>query len=122
MLKIFLFETPTHCRVVLEGRMVGTGMKKLMTICAGPKSELKGRKLIIDMKDVMLISQEGEKALLQLINYGAKIRPDGVLVKCIVQQLACCSNKQVSDLVDASPASARSRRSAQASGTETWRE
>src|SRR5215472_4171256 len=75
MLKIFLFEAPTHCRVVLEGRMVGTGMKKLMTICAGPKSELKGRKLIIDMKDVMLISQEGEKALLQLINYGAKIRP-----------------------------------------------
>ena len=78
--------------------------------------------LIIDMKDVMLISQEGENALLQLINYGAKIRPDGVLVKCIVQQLACCSNKQVSDLVDESPASARSRRSAQASGTETWRE
>jgi hypothetical protein len=59
--------------------MVGTGITKLGTVCAGLKSELKGRALIIDMKDVMLISQEGENTLLQLINHGAKFCPDGVL-------------------------------------------
>jgi hypothetical protein len=57
--------------------------------------------LIIDIKDVMLISQEGENALLQLINHGAKFRPDGVLAKLILQQLAHRSKKQLSDLIDA---------------------
>ena len=63
----------TQCRVVFERRMVGTGITKLRTICARLKSELKGRALIIDLKDVMLISQEGENALLQLINHGSKV-------------------------------------------------
>lgn len=87
--------------------MVGTGITKLGTICARLKSELKGRALIIDMKDVMLISQEGENALLQLINHGAKFCPDGVLAKLILQQLAHRSKKQLSDLIDGSPVSAR---------------
>jgi hypothetical protein len=97
MLKISLSKTSTGCRVVLEGRMVGTGITKLGTICARLKSELKGRALIIDMKDVMLISQEGENTLLQLINHGAKFCPDGVLAKLILQQLAHRSKKQLSD-------------------------
>jgi hypothetical protein len=87
--------------------MVGTGITKLGTICARLKSELKGRALIIDMKDVMLISQEGENAVLQLINHGAKFGPDGVLAKLILQQLAHRSKKQLSDLIDGSPVSVR---------------
>ncbi len=121
MLKISLIETSIHCRVVLEGRMVGTGIKKLVTLCARLKSQLEERTLIIDMKDVTLISQEGENALLQLISYGAKIRADGVLVKYILQQLAHRSKKQVSDLVEASLTSARQRRSVETGGTEIWR-
>ena len=92
-----------RCRVVLEGRIAGTGITELRTICARLKSELKGRALIIDIKDVMLISQEGENALLHLINHGAKFRPDGVLAKLIVQQLAHRSNKQLSELIDEAP-------------------
>jgi len=61
---------------------------------------LKGRALIIDMKDVMLISQEGENALLQLIDHGAKFRPEGALAKLILQQLAHRSKKQLCDLID----------------------
>jgi hypothetical protein len=87
--------------------MVGTGITKLGTVCARLKSELKGRALIIDMKDVMLISQEGENALLQLIDHGAKFCPDGVLTKLILQQLAHRSKKQLSDLIDGSPVSVR---------------
>ncbi len=93
----------TQCRVVLEGRIAGTGITKLRTICARLKSELKGRALIIEIKDVMLISQEGENALLQLINHGAKFRPDGVLAKLVLQQLAHRSKRQLSDLIDGSP-------------------
>ena len=103
MLKISLAETSTNCRVVLAGQMAGTGVTELWTICTRLKSELTGRTLVIEMQDVVLISQEGENILLQLINQGAKLRTQGVLAKRILQQLAHRSNKQVSDLIDTSP-------------------
>jgi hypothetical protein len=87
--------------------MVGSGVKQLNTLFTRLKSELKIRALVIDIKNVVLISQEGENALLRLINQGAKLGSKGVLAKCIVQQLAHRSKRQVCDLVDASPASAR---------------
>lgn len=104
MLKISLIETSTKCRVVVEGRMTGAGVNELKTLCSRLKSELKLRALVIDIKNVVLISQEGENALLRLINQGAKLGAEGMLAKCIVQQLAHRSKRQVSDLVDASAA------------------
>lgn len=100
MLKISLTHTPTQCRVVLAGRMVGTGINELRTMCARLTSELKGRALVIEMKEVVLISQEGENTLLQLIHQGAKFHAQGVLARRILQHLAHRSNKQVSDLID----------------------
>lgn len=58
MLKIALTEMSTQCRVVLEGRMAGTGITRLRTLCARLDSELKGRALVIDIKGVRRISQE----------------------------------------------------------------
>jgi anti-anti-sigma regulatory factor len=100
MLKISLAETSTQCQVVLEGRMVGSGVTELRTICAGLIAELKERALVIDIKNVILISQAGENTLLQLIKHGAKLRHQGVLAKCVIQQLAQRSKKQPSDLID----------------------
>lgn len=104
MLRISLFETAAQWRVILEGRMVGTGLVKLRTLCARHKSKSNGRALVIDMKGVMLISQEGENLLLQLINNGAKLRVEGVLAKCLLQQLARRSKKELSDIIETSPA------------------
>lgn len=109
MLKISALETSTQCRVVLEGQMVGAGVRELKTLYPRLASELKVRALVIDIKNVVLISQEGENALLRLIDQGAKLGVQGVLAKCILPQLAHRCKRQVSDLVDASPASARMR-------------
>ena len=87
--------------------MVGTGINELRTTCARLLSELKGRALVIDMKEIVLISQEGENTLLQLINQGAKFHAQGVLARRILHQLAHRSNKQVSDLIDTLPISER---------------
>ncbi len=103
MLNISLTKTSTRCRVVLEGRMVGTGLTKLRTICARLKSRPNGRALVIDMKGVTLISQEGENLLLQLINNGTKLRVEGVLARCLLQQLARRSKKELSDIINTSP-------------------
>jgi DNA-directed RNA polymerase specialized sigma24 family protein len=82
--------------------MVGTGVTKLRTIWALLNAELRSRALVIDIKDVMLISQEGENVLLQLINHGAKLRPEGVLAKGLLRQLARRSKKRLGELIDGS--------------------
>lgn len=104
MLRISLFETATQCRVILEGRMVGMGLTKLRTICARLRSKPNGRALVIDMKRITLISQEGENLLLQLINNDTKLRVEGVLAKCLLQEFARRTKKELSDIIDTSPA------------------
>jgi len=84
--------------------MVGTGVAELRTMWALLNAELRSRTLVIDIKDVVLISQEGENVLLQLINHGAQLSPEGVLAKGLLRQLAQRSKKQLSELIDVSRA------------------
>src|ERR1700733_14020418 len=46
-----------------------------------------GRVLVIDLGNVAIISQEGESALLELMNAGAKFRCSGVLTRHVIQEL-----------------------------------
>jgi len=43
------------------------------------KEELDGRELMIDMGNVIVVSQEAENTLLQMMNEGARFRCSGVL-------------------------------------------
>jgi len=52
------------------------------------KNGLDGRGLVIDVKNLTGISQEGEDTLLALMNEGAKFRCRGVFAKQILRQLA----------------------------------
>lgn len=102
MLKISISETSTERKMSLKGQMIGTDVRELRTICTRLKGKLDGRALVIDIKGVALINQEGENLLLELINWGAKLRPEGALAQCVLQQLAKRSKKPVSDLIDSS--------------------
>jgi hypothetical protein len=102
MLKISFSETSTERRMTLKGQMIGTEVRQLRTICTRVRNELDGRLLVIDIKGVALINQEGENLLFELINWGAKLRPEGALAQGVVQQLAKRSKKQASDLIDSS--------------------
>ena len=68
MLKISVAETRTQCRLVLEGQLVGRCVTELKTMCVPLMAELAGRALVIDIRDVVVISQEGENVILQLLN------------------------------------------------------
>jgi hypothetical protein len=43
--------------------------------------------LVIDMENVMVVSQEAENALMQMMNEGARFRSSGVLTRHMLQQL-----------------------------------
>jgi len=102
MLKISFSETSSERRMALKGQMIGTDVRELRTICTRLRDELGGRELVIDIKGVALINQEGENLLVELINWGAKLRAEGALAQGVLQQLAKRSKKQVSDLIDSS--------------------
>jgi hypothetical protein len=87
-LKISIAQTSTQYRLLLEEPLIGAGLEELRTLGARLRTELSGRTLVIDVKDAMLISQEGENVLLHFINEGAKLRPQMVLAKRVIQQLA----------------------------------
>jgi hypothetical protein len=87
MLRISVVDSRTQRRLVLEGKVIAPWVSELRTTWKTAKTELRGRALVIDLRNITVISQEGENALLELISEGAKFRCSGVLTKHLIQQL-----------------------------------
>jgi argininosuccinate synthase len=87
MLKISVIDSRTECRLVLEGKLIAPWVAELRTAWKSVNEVIEGRVLVIDMGNVAIISQEGENALLELMNAGAKFRCSGVLTKHVIQEL-----------------------------------
>ena len=49
--------------------------------------DLDGRKLVVDLSNATVISREGEEALFELMNEGAKFACCGVLTKYVLKQM-----------------------------------
>ena len=88
MLKISFIEDHTRYRLVLEGKLIAPWAAELRTACEKARADLDGRELVIDMKHLTVISQEGENVLFELMNEGVKFRCQGVFAKQVVKQLA----------------------------------
>jgi hypothetical protein len=88
MLKISTIESPSQCRLVLEGKLIAPWAGELKTACERARAELHGRKLIIDIRYLVGITQEGEKVLLDLMDDGVTLRGRGVFTKHILKLLA----------------------------------
>ena len=88
MLKITSIEGQKRNRVVVEGRLVVPWTIELRSACEKAQADLHGRELVVELKHLITISQEGENILLELMNRGVKICGSGVFAKQIVKQLA----------------------------------
>jgi len=101
MLKISVVDSRTQRRLVLEGQLIAPWVAELRAEWTRVRAELNGRDVVIELDHVMVISQEGENALLQLINEGARFRCRGVLTKHVLQQLARRGKKSANELIEA---------------------
>jgi hypothetical protein len=88
MLKISVIDGRKQQRLILEGKLIAPWAAELKTACDRARADLHGRELVIDIKDLTAISQEGENVLLELMNDGVKFRSDGVFTKHVLRQLA----------------------------------
>jgi len=88
MLKISIVEAQGQRRLVLEGTLVRPWTAEVERAWHGARQELQGRKLVIDLSNVTLISVDGEETLLKLMSEGAKFSCGGVFTKHVLKQLA----------------------------------
>jgi hypothetical protein len=87
MLKISLIERNWHRRLIVEGKLIAPWAAELKSACEKARADLCGRELVVEMKHITTISQEGENVIVELINAGTKFRCDGVFTKHVVKQL-----------------------------------
>jgi hypothetical protein len=87
MLKISVVDSRTERRLVLEGKLIAPWVAELRTAWVAANGEIAGRQLVVDLKNIFVISQEGENALLELMSEGAKFRCSGVVAKHVIREL-----------------------------------
>jgi len=88
MLRISIIEGQTERRLIVEGKLVGPWAAELRGESEKANTDLFGRKLVIDMRHVTAISQEGENVLSELVRRGVKFRCRGVFTKHVLKQVA----------------------------------
>jgi len=88
VLKISLVEGRKQRRLVVEGRLVAPWSDELKGACERAGTGLDGRELVIDLKNLTTISQEGENLLLELMQQGLKFKGCGVYTNEILKQVA----------------------------------
>jgi len=87
MFKISTIDTPSQRTLVVEGTLIGSWVAELRTSWRTASQELDGRKLMVDLSNLTVISIEGEAAILDLMNEGAKFSRGGILTRHVLKQL-----------------------------------
>jgi hypothetical protein len=88
MLRISLIDNARQRRLIVEGKLIAPWAAELKSACEKARADLRGRELVIEIKHLTTISQEGENVILELINGGIRFRCDGVFTKHVVKELA----------------------------------
>jgi len=87
MLKISLIDNAKRRRLIVEGKLIAPWAAELRSVGEKARADLRGRELVVEMKHITTISQEGENVILELINGGIKFRCDGVFTKHLLKDL-----------------------------------
>jgi anti-anti-sigma regulatory factor len=88
MFRISIADTPSQRTLLVEGTLIGAWVAELGTTCRNASQDLGGRKLVVDLTNVTVISREGGDALFDLMKKGANFSSGSVLTKHVLKQLA----------------------------------
>jgi len=98
MLKISLVDNARQRRVIVEGKLIAPWTAELRNACQEARADLRGRELVIEMKHVTTISQEGENVIVDLLNRGIKFRCNGVFTKHVLKQLTRRAKRNLGEM------------------------
>jgi hypothetical protein len=98
MFKISIVDTRTQRRLVVEGKLSEPWVTELGSTWRDASRDLDGRKVVIDLSSLTVISREGEDAIFDLMKQGARFSCAGILTRHVLKGLArrCqCTPSQV---------------------------
>ena len=87
MLKITTIDTPSERKLVLEGSLAEPWVTELRRAWDQASEAPKERTLVIDLRGVTVISDEGRNVLSQMMSRGAQFTCCGVYVKHVLKDL-----------------------------------
>ncbi|MGA8554706.1 MAG: hypothetical protein WB630_09825, partial [Candidatus Acidiferrales bacterium] len=73
---------------LIEGKLIGPWATELANVWRQATADLNGRALIIDVKGLTALTEDGENVLLELMREGARFRSSGVFTKQILKRMA----------------------------------
>jgi hypothetical protein len=88
MFKISTVDTRSQRRLVVEGKLSNPWVDELRSTWRNAGHDLEGRKLVIDLSSLTVISREGEDAIFDLMKQGAKFCCAGILTRHVVKAIA----------------------------------
>lgn len=97
MLKISIVEGRRQRRLVVEGKLIPPWIAELKVACERAKADLDGRDLVLDLRNLTVISHGGGNVLLDLMNDGIKFRC-GVFAKHVLSQLARSKQQELREI------------------------
>ena len=88
MLKISIVDTSNRRRLVIEGKLIAPWATEVKNEWRKATTDLNGRGLVVDVKGLTAITEDGENVLLELMKKGARFRSSGVFTKQVLKRLA----------------------------------
>ena len=87
MLKISIVDSDKERRLIVEGKLIAPWTTELQRACDEARQGLSGRELGLDLKDLTVISQEGENLIAALMKEGIKVRGCCVFAREVLRKL-----------------------------------
>jgi hypothetical protein len=87
VLKISCIDNARQRRLVVEGKLIAPWAAELKRACEEARANLRGRELVIEMKQLTAIDLEGENVIIELIKSGIRFHCSGVFTKHVVKEL-----------------------------------
>ncbi len=88
MFKISIVDTRSQRKLVVEGKLCEPWVAELRPTWRNASRDLDGRKVVIDLSSLTVISREGEDAIFDLMKQGAKFSCAGILTRHVLKGLA----------------------------------
>lgn len=88
MLKISTLDTQSRRRLVVEGKLAAPWANELTIVWRKAMADHDGRDVVIYMKCLTAITEDGENVLLDLMKEGARFHSSGVFTKQVLKRLA----------------------------------
>jgi hypothetical protein len=97
MLRISTIEASNELRLVLEGKLITPWTIEVRNACEKAKENLENRELVVHLKNLTVISSQGETLLAALMNEGVKFRCSDVFSKQVLRQVTRWTDAQVQE-------------------------